>query len=181
MRALLARVNATQSAAGIQTAKIGRGRILVGELEAVLAAAGVRREALVDAGGLSFVRRRTGPAVHYFLVNGSDAAVARWVPLAAAGGSAVLLDPMTGMSGIGEVRAGTGSTIEVRVSLQPGESVIVRVLPERGAPGARWPYWNDEGAPTELSGTWHLRFIEGGPELPRPVGSDAPGVMDGTG
>jgi hypothetical protein len=51
----------------------------------------------------------------------------------------------------------------------PGESVIVRVLPEKDAAGTRWQYWVDAGEPVELGGSWKLRFLEGGPEIPRPV------------
>jgi hypothetical protein len=170
LRALLSKVNLQPgSAAGLQTARVGNGAVLVGDLEAMLVSAGVRRESLVDAAGLSFVRRKAGAVTHYLLVNTSDSALTRWVPLAAGGTSAVLMDPMTGTSGVAEVRRATANGIEVQVSMLPGESVIVRVLPERDAAGTRWQYWVDDGKAVELGGSWKLRFLEGGPETPRPV------------
>ncbi|NWG12030.1 MAG: glycoside hydrolase [Acidobacteria bacterium] len=159
----------TEAEAGVQAAKAGRGRVLVGDLEAMLEHAGIRRESLVDNADLSFVRSKSGEVTHYFLANSSNDPVTRWVPLAANGGSVVLMDPMTGASGIGESRLAAGGLLEVRVSMQPGESLIVRVLPEKGASGPRWPYWVDDGTPTELAGPWKIRFVEGGPETPRSV------------
>jgi hypothetical protein len=171
LRSLQAKVNlhpGTQP--GLQTTRVGSGAVLVGDLEAMLVHAGVRRESLVDAGGLSFVRRKSGGVTHYLLVNFSDSALTRWVPLAAEGDSAVLMDPMAGTSGVARVRRPAANRgIEVQLSMLPGESVIVRVLPEKDAAGACWQYWVDDGPAVALGGPWKLRFLEGGPEIPRPV------------
>ncbi len=170
LRVLLSKLNLQPGTApGFQIARVGSGTVLVGELEAMLVQAGVRRESLVDTAGMSFVRRRAGPVTHYLLINTSGSTLTRWVPLAAGGFSAVLMDPMTGVAGVADVRSAAANGIEVRVALLPGESVIVRVLPERDAAGIRWQYWMDDGEPVELRSSWRLRFLEGGPEIPRPV------------
>jgi len=47
---------------GIQEARLGTGRILVGDLEAMLSASAVARESLVDHPGLMFLRRKSAAA-----------------------------------------------------------------------------------------------------------------------
>ena len=81
-KALWERVVVTRVGAEIREDKIGRRGILLGDLNASLAAAGVQRERLVDQAGLLFIRRRHEQGRHYFLVNQSVTRVERWLPLA---------------------------------------------------------------------------------------------------
>jgi len=94
------------------------------------------------------------------------------VPLAADAKSIVILDPMTGKSGIATARSSKSGGSEVYLQLAPGESVILRVLESRRATGPVWKYWANAGAPTPLTGTWQVKFIEGGPELPGPFSTE---------
>jgi hypothetical protein len=149
----------------VQRATIGSGQILVGDLDAALAAAGVSRESLVDDSGLLFIRRATEWGRDYFLANHSGRPLDRWVALTAPADAVALLDPMSGRIGIGACRPGEGGGIQVYVQLQPGESVIVRTLP-KSVSGSKWVYHRVAGEPVELAGTWNVRFLQGGPELP---------------
>ncbi len=131
---------------------------------ALLAAAGVERETLVD-GGLEFVRRRDGDSVIYFLANRTDEHFDGWLPLAASGQSAVLFDPLHGTSGVGAVRHDPSGRLEVGLQLGAGQSMLLRALP-RPAAGAAWVYQR-EMEPVALGAeTWRVEFLRGGPKLP---------------
>ncbi|MFB3828026.1 MAG: glycosyl hydrolase [Bryobacteraceae bacterium] len=132
-----------------------------GDVEAELARAGIAREPMVDR-GLQFIRRADARGRYYFIVNRGKQAVAGWVPLASAGGSAALLDPMTGRAGMAAWRNG-----EAYLQLAPGESIFVRVF-AAGARGPRWQYWQPAGEAAPVAGEWDVRFVDGGPDLPPP-------------
>lgn len=152
----------------VASATLGRGRVLVGgNLEALLGAAGVSRERMVDQEGVEFVRRRNGAGHQYFVANHGTGRVEGWLPLSVAAASAVILDPMTGRSGVTRLRPAAGGGIEVLVPLEPGESRIIRTA-DHAVSGAAWPHIRPAGAPVPLTGTWTVEFVEGGPVLPQP-------------
>ncbi len=160
-------VNLVESAGGkCRQASYGEGRILTGDLETALALAGVVRESMVDQAGVMFVRRSYEGGRHYFLVNGGDKVVDGWLPLAMDAKAVVVMDPMSGRTGLGAIRHVHPGQSEVWLSLQPGESLVLRALITPQENGPAWPLWKVSGAPVEISGTWNVRFLEGGPELP---------------
>lgn len=151
---------------GLRSAAVGQGRMWVGPLRAMLEAAGLPRETLVDS-GLRFLRRRTASGDVYFIANLSGAAFDGWLPLAHSVRSAVLLDPLTGASGIAAQR-GAEAQPEVRLQLAPGESIFVRTFRGHRVEGTTWRYFRAKGTPVALEGAWRLKFLAGGPELPAP-------------
>jgi hypothetical protein len=81
---------------------------------------------------------------------------------------AEILDPMTGKAGLGAVRQKSSLPNEFHLQLQPGESVFVDI-PQRQPPAIpAWTYWQSDGVPSEIKGTWQVKFLEGGPALPPP-------------
>jgi hypothetical protein len=155
-------------ARGVRRARLGRGAVLAGDdLEALLEKAGVAREPLVDR-GLAFVRRRHAGGRYYFVSNPGSAAVQGWLHLATKARSAALYDPMRESRGWSRVRpAGRGGT-EVYVQLAAGESLVLATHGE-GAGGETYPYVEPAGAPQAIEGSWTVRFVRGGPELPGEV------------
>lgn len=149
---------------------LGKGRVLVGEPEAMLAAAGVPRETMADSGML-FIRRASGSGRQYFIVNRGEKAMDGWLPLAAGGRSAALLDPMTGRASVAALRQRDGSS-EVFVQLEPGASLFARLSGNERLPGATWPYRKATGDAVTLAGPWQVKFVAGGPELPPPFETD---------
>ena len=151
-------------------AKWGRGKIMVGDdLDQLLAVGDVPREPMVDL-GLSYIRRRCESGTTYFIANQSAHPVDDWVPLTAAGSSALVMDPMTARTGWGATAALSTEQVGtfVRLQMQPGESRVVRVLSTEPAAGPRWPVRQVLGEPTAIDGEWRVEFIEGGPVLPAP-------------
>ena len=158
-------------AGGVREAALGEGVVLIGDdLEALLARAGVRREAMTDR-GLQFVRRTNGAddaGETYFIVNGTDDRVSGWVPVQTEAIAAALYDPMRGTSGLARTRpAGTGG-LEVYLQLDAGASAILQAS-RTPLPGEPYPYAEVAGAPLAVGAAWSVRFVEGGPELPPPA------------
>lgn len=145
-----------------------RGRIAVGDAERLIESAGVARESLVDHPGLMFVRRRFPGGRHYFLANRGERPVDGWVALACNARSVVVFDPLTGERGLARSRPKPNGASEVDLQLPPGGSLLLRVFADREVDGPSWPVWTPSGAPTPLEATWHVEFLEGGPELPSP-------------
>lgn len=161
-------VFAQDPSASVKTAKLGKGKVLMGSADAALKEAKVPRETMTDS-GLFFIRRTEGGRRHYFISNRSGKAFDGWLALATPANSAVILNPMTGRSGIASMRNADAQT-QVYVQLKPGESLILRTFTEEGnavqAEAARWTYSRVEGQPIALSGTWKVEFIQGGSALP---------------
>jgi hypothetical protein len=143
--------------------------VFVGEDgERLLASAGVRREPMVDA-GLQFVRRRVGRDRFYFVVNRASQSLDGWVPLA--GAAVVRFDPLDAdRKGLVPTRTTPEGETQIRLSLEPGESTILRVL-ERPIAGPPWPESVPAGPKVVLGGTWRVEFVDGGPV--RPAGFEA--------
>jgi hypothetical protein len=112
--------------------------------------------------GIRHVRRLLDDGHAYFLVNSSGKAIDAPVKLSRPHQSAVLLDPMSGRSGV--ALRGEG----IRLVLAPGESRIVRTFSNKQATGPLWLDPEPSGDPIPLTGTWQVRFLDGGPALPPP-------------
>lgn len=147
-------------------AEVGRGRILVGDLEAALDRAGVVREPLADPPGILFVRRACDVGRHYFVVNHGDQALDRWAPLSADAESAALMDPASGRVGAAALRKDAEGRTQVYLQIEPGESIVIRTFAHRKIAGPGWPYLKRVGDAVEIQGPWQVSFIEGGPERP---------------
>ncbi|MDQ3842517.1 MAG: glycoside hydrolase family 2 protein [Bacteroidota bacterium] len=149
----------------VQKATIGRGTFVVGEdIDALMQAAGVQRETMLDK-GLQFVRRKNTDGYTYFINNRTNKAVQEFITLNRKAGSAALFDPMTGKSGLAKWRTGNNNEVEVLVQLQPFESVLVQTLTTKKT-GATYPYTQPSGSAQEINGSWTVEFLDGGPVLP---------------
>jgi hypothetical protein len=148
----------------IQSAKVGLGQISVGKsFEKLLAFNGVKEETLSQQ-GLSFIRKKMGAETVYFIWNKNSTGFSGWVNLQRKGISSAIFNPMTGESGIGKVQ-NTGSETSVFISLQPNESLIVKVSPSL-LKGKEYPFFKPSENTQELKGDWQVSFVEGGSELP---------------
>ena len=145
------------------------------ELEPLLMRAEVRRE------GVRCIRRRHADGHSYFIVNVGQEPLDGWTPLATPFRSAVLMDAMTGRTGVAAVRHAQGKPSEVSLRLPPGASVFVRTFADRDADGPAWRRTEPAGEPVPLVGTWAVEFADGGPDLPPPFRTDALGSWTGRG
>ena len=169
---LLGRLAMKQSGDAFAKKSLGLGSVILGEdLENILTALDIQREAMVDD-GVSFVRRRTSWGYDYFLTNLGSGTCDGWVRLGVKASSAILFDPMTGKSGTAQLKKGESDWPQVYVRLVPGGSIILRTL-DRGTPDiSRWPSLTENGGAIDVTGPWTVTFTEGGPTLPAPVTTD---------
>lgn len=158
-----------------QKIEIGQGRFLIGDLELALAAVNVKRESLADNDGVEFIRRARSPSqgggYDYFIANRGSTPLYKWIPLATPVRSALLMDPMTGKTGTAAIRQNAARQTEVLLNLQKGASIIVRTFIDMDLDVPAWSYLRPAGDPIEITGTWHVDFIDddtpaSGPNLP---------------
>ena len=166
MRLLLQKIKLHDEGPGLSIARLGKGRVMVGSLEAGLKEAGLVRESLFDQ-GLMAIRRRGAQGAYYFVANRSETNTVRgWVPLAKGGPHVTVMDPLSGTMGAGNARVGAGRGAEVQLSLAPGGSIVLFCSDTAPSGLAHWNDWVAEGSAQELKGEWKLSFVNGGPELP---------------
>ncbi|HEY6955478.1 MAG TPA: glycosyl hydrolase [Flavisolibacter sp.] len=150
----------------LKKANIGKGVFLVGDdMSALMDAARVRNEN-VSGKGLSFIRRKSAEGTVYFIDNRSDKPFDDWVSLNAKSKAVALFDPMFGKSGLAKWRK-RGDDIEVRLQLQPYESVIVQTYNmSKNAAEFKYTRRSGEALPVSVDKKIKLQFISGGPKLP---------------
>ena len=142
------------------------GSVLVGDLETCLARAGVVRETLTDTPEVMFIRRKHSVGRHYFIANQGTNLLDGWIVLATPARSVVVMDALSGRTGIAALRRGPQGDAEVRLRLEPGQSIILRTFTQREVTGPSWRWVVPSSVARELTGPWQVTFIQGGPALP---------------
>ncbi len=152
---------------GIRKAKWGQGEIVIhADIQKVLESRGIKREQLVDS-ELKFIRRKNGETTYYFLVNHSDHIIDDWIPFNQSGAKVRLMDPLTCDIIRPPVRV-VQEGIEVKLRLSSGQSLFVAIAEGQAEEPGVVPV-DRVSLSTEqvLRGPWKLKFLAGGPELPR--------------
>lgn len=133
-------------------------------LDEALAMTGASPEPL-RKGGLSVIRRGNEAGGHnYFIANLLGDTIDGFEPLAVAGRSAILFNPLTGEKGLAESRVSADGNLEVRLQLRPGESVMVKTFPDEVS-DTPYAYTDHEGGPVSLDRGWSLSFVKSTPEI----------------
>ena len=148
--------------------KIGDRARVNRDIPAELGRHHVSREEIAES-GLNFIRRATPAGSDYFYTNLTAKPFSGWTTLSVTAGAAMLLDPLTGHSGLAATRSAAGGKSQVYLQLAPGESLILRTSRAGSASGEKWPYRERAGEPVALAGKWEITFLSGGPELPPPL------------
>lgn len=142
----------------------GKGTVVAGELTMNLSNVLTPHERMTGE-GLSFIRRSFDGGWNYFIVNRSGKDFDGWITLSRPAKAAVILDPMTGSSGVA-AQDGQG---KIHLQLTAGQSLIVRALTQsiaNSGPLPAWIYTESNSKPIQIAGTWKVHFVEGGPTLP---------------
>jgi hypothetical protein len=131
---------------------------------------------------------------NYFVVNKTGTNFDGWVRFYVNEKSAVLLDPMTGNTGVAATRKMKFAPdlkfvpdwTEYHLQLHVGESIIVRIFRYMKAEDSTWNYWQTNGQSFQVEvpfhdfthgrpdhstlpivgGGWKVKFLDGGPVLP---------------
>lgn len=134
------------------------------DINSALEVLGVKREPMADVPGLNFVRRRHDRGRDYLIANQGCEPVDQWVRTTADFTSALIMDPRSGRTGAAPTRGDEDR--EVRLRLEPGESLVLRALREEVSPARAWQRPGADATWHRLEGTWRVEFIAGGPHLP---------------
>lgn len=140
--------------------------ILSNDLESALDYVKIQPEHLTDV-GLQYIRRKKGTDIYYYLVNHTPKVVKGPIPLNARASSVTIMDPQTGESGKA-VFTVQGKLTKVKINMQSGEALILRVSTTSPPQGKPWKYLDHPMDSIEIKGPWALRFTHGGPALPSP-------------
>ena len=174
LRESLGPLTAKGPTAAVQEVRRGKGRVVTGPRDAALTAAGIRDEAIVASHpGALVLRRRLDDGRFVFVANQSMKPMDGWFTMSAPAAGALILDPLTGRSGVAPSRAGIGGAIEVQLVLDPGHSAIIRTFDRAAPSGPAWCWARPAGASQAIAGPWTVEFIAGGPALPKPFTASA--------
>ncbi|MGZ5134340.1 MAG: glycosyl hydrolase [Flavitalea sp.] len=150
---------------------IGKGEIIISDdLDDLLHAAGIRREALTEK-GLQFVRRKNSDGYTYFLNNRGDRSLNEWFPVNIKASTIALFDAMHGIKGLAKWKTMNDGTVQVLLQLQPFESVILQTFNTKKTSPV-FPYIQSLAGPQVIKGKWSLEFLNGGPVIPAKVAID---------
>ncbi|MES2890683.1 MAG: glycosyl hydrolase [Bacteroidota bacterium] len=172
LKKLVAAVNFTTNKAGIKEFLMGKGKvILASDVQDALKSQNIFPEQLTKA-GLKFIRRSAAGEKYYFIVNHTGKNVDESIALNYAATNVLISDPLTGNSGLAQFQKSQGKTL-VRLQLQPGESVLVKMDQEPSS-GHQWHYVENSARSIVLTSPWTLQFTAGGPSLPASLEMDQP-------
>lgn len=150
----------------LKKATKGKGKFIIsGDLNALMSEARIKAEDIAKK-GLLVLRRKNAEGFIYFINNRSDKAINEWVPLQMNTGGVALFDPMTGKTGLAQLKKKSRSEpSEIYLQLQPYESIIVQTY-NSAKTGKAFPYNEKSGGALEINGEWTIEFLDGGPAIP---------------
>lgn len=150
-------------------AGLGNGYVAMSDsIDQLLSSVRARKEPMTGT-GLQYIRRKNADGWTYFIANRSDRAFDGWAPLQMHAASVALFDPVTGKSGLADLKKKMRpGPFEVYIRLQPFESIIVRTY-NSPKQGIAFPYKKYTGSPQVITGSWTLEFLTGGPVLPAKI------------
>ena len=139
----------------------------MGPLDEVLAAAKIEAEPMAQQKGTIFLRRSHTDGKSYFIANHAMKPLDAWITLGTPAESVATMDPLSGTTQWAWTRKNVKGQCEVRLYMEPGQSIILRTFDIPSAQTLIPPVKPGEVA-TTLTGAWNVQFITGGPELPEP-------------
>ncbi|MCR4824683.1 MAG: glycosyl hydrolase family 2, partial [Bacteroidales bacterium] len=126
-----------------------------------------------ELGGQMIRRRNECGGWNYFAAMLRNQPVDGWVKLATPAAAAMLYDAVSGTSGQAQVRTAADGCAEIRLQLQPGESILIKTFPE-AVQAPAWPYVAACGEPVAIDRAWNISFPESAPEIKGNFFTDKP-------
>ena len=119
-----------------------------------------------ELGGSLIRRKNEAGGYNYFVSMLDDRKVDAWVKLATEAASAVIFNPMDGTRGKAELRRAADGCAEVRIQLDPGQSLMIKTFPDEVTMTERWNYVKAKGEDRTLDSGWLVSFPESSPAIP---------------
>ena len=111
------------------------------------------------------IRRKNEVGGHNYLLSMlRNRPVDGWVTLATDAASALLLDPMTGTIGAAALRKNNTGTVDVKVQLAAGQSLLLKTF-DRPIAADPWRYITKQGTPISIARGWSIAFPESAPAI----------------
>ena len=145
---------------------LGRGSVITGrDFDAMVQLAGIRPEPFKRQMGGVMLRRKNEVGGHNYLLSMlHEEPVDGWVTLATTAKAAVLFDPMTGRVGEAMVRPNEQGTIDLRLQLEPGQSILVKTF-SKPIETTPWQYIRTRGEAIPLERGWSISFPQSEPTI----------------
>lgn len=137
--------------------------VITGDVPGMLEKIGIHGESLTDE-GLDFIRREMEDGKVYYMVNHTPKTIDQYITLGCQARSVVIMDPLTGKAGAAAIRKSKDGT-RVYLQLKHGEAILLRTF-NKEVHTEPWTYLEKSGDAVEITGTWALEFLTGGPALP---------------
>lgn len=148
----------------LQIATVGKGKIVVGDVQAALNYAGISPEPMT-AKQLKFIRRKTTDGTYYFIVNNTANDLDEKVTLQNTAASVLRMDPLNGQMNLLPHQLQKKATA-IRLQLQSGQSIIIKFANKKETV-APYKYLQPTGEAINLQNNeWTVQFATGGPQLP---------------
>ncbi len=146
--------------------RLGRGRIITGShFDPLCQAASIRPEPFKRTMGGTMLRRKNEVGGHnYLLAMLRNQPVNGWITLAVDAEAALLLDPMTGRTGRAALRKNEEGSVDVKVQLAAGESLLIKTF-DHAIQAEPWSYVASCGTPITINRGWAITFPESSPAL----------------
>ncbi|MBQ3070538.1 MAG: glycosyl hydrolase family 2 [Tidjanibacter sp.] len=146
--------------------RCGRGRVITGSnFDEMCRMANIRPETFKSQLGGTMLRRRNEVGgYNYFLSMLREHSVDGWVSLATDGAAAIILDPLTGKVGKAQIRHNEQGTIDVKLQMRSGESLLIKTFAQDVECEA-WRYISHCGTPLEIERGWSISFPESAPSI----------------
>jgi len=145
---------------------LGRGRIITGEsFDEMVQLAGVRPEPFKrDMGGTMMRRKNEVGGHNYFLSMLRNEKVDGYITLATSARAVMIFDPMTGKTGEAMIRPNEQGTIDVRLQLEPGQSILLKTF-NKPIEAEGWTYISSYGEPICFERGWSISFPQSVPAI----------------
>lgn len=163
LKALIAGIKLTTNDQ-LQTAAIGKGKIVAGDVKKALNYLRIYPESIATQ-NLKFIRRKKMEGTYYFIVNNTASDFDETVVLHNSASTVLRMNPLNG--DINTVfNHQQNNVTALRLQLKSGESVILKLsnIKETATP---YRYTQPAGEVINLqNNNWELQFTEGGPQRP---------------
>ncbi len=143
---------------------VDKGEVVITKLfPGIFDKMGIRSEDIIKS-GVGYIRRKYEQGNIYFFANQQLKPLSGWIKLSVHAKSAAIFDPLSGRSGIAQLREGKDGT-EVYLQLASDESLILKTWNDKETKAQPWVYYQPSAKPIELKGRWKLSLIEGSPTI----------------
>jgi len=142
-----------------------KGEIITGsDYIKTLQAVGKEPEEMKTKFGLHALRRSNTDGYHYFISSLQKEDIDNWISLSVAAKSAVIFDPLTGLSGKAKLREQNGKT-QVYLQLKSGVSLILKTFTQTDIDAPAWEYLQSPKQIIDLKTNWSLHFDQSEPKI----------------